>query len=115
MAKCQITAIVEMEYRLVMNPIYSNAETAVVTHIGFNKQQVIDYYNSLLVEPYSEEEPDSFNNGTKKYLKTFKKGSPLEGFNPLQPNEWDKPGIFGHGIHEVPGRILQMVSVIPME
>lgn len=54
------------------------------------REDLVAYYVSLLVGPYSD----------GKYSKYFKKGSPLEWYNPINDIRGD-PNSFGHGIHEM--------------
>jgi hypothetical protein len=58
------------------------------TSIGAYYQKLLDWYNSLKVEQYQ--------NG--QFRKSFKKGSPLEWYNPV----WTFDGVdpFGHGLSE---------------
>ncbi len=80
---------------LYLNMMRDRAETSQCVAIADDPQELIDWYNSLLTESYSDDFVEW--NGTKTYLKTFRKGSPLEWFNPVSsftPDSW------GHGIRE---------------
>ena len=73
----QITQV--KAYFLALNPIRSNFEKTNLVAISYDKQKLIDWYDSLKVEEYKEE----------NWNKTFKKGSVLEMYNPIAYNGMD--------------------------
>jgi hypothetical protein len=92
-----VTAEVNIEYILVLNPMMQNTEAYKEFGPFPSMEDAIKYHNDLLVETYLEEGPDWFGGPSKTYRKSFQKGSELEWMNPLMSFE---PGLFGHGIHE---------------
>lgn len=122
----QITAVGIFQYILVLNPMMSNTENGQEFGPFNTLQELKDYYQRELVEPYTDEGPNTFDGGTKKYRKTFRKGGPLEWMNPVhefipvfsQPDinspEWGKPGHFGHGVHEVLTGVRDVVKQFEM-
>ena len=85
---------------LRMNPMRGRAEDIKIIIASLERERVVNFYNEQLVEPYTEEGSPSFPVHGDKYLwrKTFKKGGPLEWFNPIDLNKVDHA--FGHGISE---------------
>lgn len=82
-------------YLLYLNMMRDRAESSQCVAIADDPQKLIDWYNSLIIEPYSEDFKEW--DWTKTYRKTFRKGSSLEWFNPVSsfiPND------YGHGIRE---------------
>ena len=75
-------------YYLVMNPVTDRAESNRIAMVSTDK-------NKLLLR-YTQEVVDSYNDG--HYHKVFRKGGPLEWYNPL----WDMARLdsFGNGIRE---------------
>ena len=75
-------------YCLIMNPVTDRAESGQISMMSFDKDRLLKAYESELVEGYKDD----------YYHKVFKKGGPLEWFNPL----WSVDGIdsFGHGLRE---------------
>lgn len=104
--QCQITALATYEYVLVLNPMMSNTEARADFGPFPTKEALMVFYNAEKVEPYKDEGVDTFcdpynKTGKKMYRKCFRKGGPLEWMNPLNEQEMQEPGLFGHGIHEV--------------
>jgi len=83
-------------YALLMQGMTNNSENIQLMALSFEKQKLIDWHNEQLVEPYEDDGPDNFNEGTKSYHKVFRKGGPLEWMNPVE--NFDQLGMFGHGI-----------------
>jgi hypothetical protein len=82
-----------------MNGIRQHTEDRNSVCIASDPQIIIRWYNEQLCEPYQEQEPSSFSPGEEKtYYKSFKKGGPLEYFNPLDSFE---PNYYGQGIIEI--------------
>lgn len=102
MAKYQLLATGVYEYFLILNPMMSNTESVQEFGPFLTREEVLEFYNSHKVDPYIEEGPDLFGNvDVKTYSKCFAKGSCLEWMNPLKVEEFEIPGYYGHGIHEV--------------
>lgn len=80
---------------LYLNMMRDRAESSQCVAIADEPQKLIDWYNSLITEPYSEDFEEW--NGPTTYRKMFKKGSSLEWFNPVVSFT---PDCFGHGIRE---------------
>jgi len=100
-----VNAIAEYKFVLVLNSMMGNTEGATEFGPYDTRDQLLTFYEGELVEPYMDEGPDLFDYSgsgkTKKYSKTFRKGGPLEWYNPLHGQEFYTPGYYGHGIHEV--------------
>lgn len=76
---------------LIMNDMREpNVENVRAVKVAENRQELVDFYFGELSE--------SYNDG--KWGKAFKKGGPLEWYNPV--GDIVKIGLFGDGIHEVP-------------
>lgn len=88
-------------YKLILNPMRGNTENANMVAIAYEKQKLIDWYNSLIAtEEYSEVGTPSFDchGDSHKWHKTFRQGSELEWYNPCYENF--EPNHHGHGISE---------------
>lgn len=115
MPKYQITGVGHYVYYFVLNSMMANAEQGAKFGPFDTKELARAAYDAELVEPYSEEGPDLFDYGNerttpKMYRKVFRKGGWLEHFNPLEPHEWETPGIFGHGLYEVLDNVTNVVK-----
>jgi hypothetical protein len=96
------TCHIKYKYVLVLNPMMSNVESCQEFGPFDTAEQARSFYDQHLApEPYTEEGPNMFGDGVKKYSKMFRKDSPLEWNNPLYGNEWETPNHWGHGLHEV--------------
>ena len=75
-------------YCLIMNPVTDRAESGRISVMSFDKDRLIKFYEGEIVESYNDD----------RFRKVFKKGGPLEWYNPL----WTLEGIdsFGHGLRE---------------
>ena len=62
-------------YKLILNPIRANYEATNIAAVSYDKQHLIDWYESLKVKPYVDE---------GRWSKSFKKGSPLEWYNTIE-------------------------------
>lgn len=95
------------KYRLLLNPMMGGVEQCVEILTAETMAEIKAFYDSQLVEPYSDEGPDCYQFGstpqTKTYHKSFRKGGPLEWYNPLSNPQWDNEEGFrdqwGHGVH----------------
>ncbi len=65
-------------YKLLLNPMHARTETISLVAISYDRQELIDWYESLKVESYIEE----------NWHKTFKKGSKLEWYNPFDHSSY---------------------------
>lgn len=87
-------------YKLILNPMRSNTEDATIVAIAYERQKLIDWYNSLkAIEVLVEEGAPSFecHGDSHRWHKTFKIGSELEWYNPCGNFERNH---YGHGISE---------------
>ena len=97
MAKYNITAVVEVAFTLSLNPIRGSMEDCHLITTVQNRETVQFLYDQEVVKPYRElENPDDPT--SKSYLKHFKKGGPLEWYNPLHQMEFIFPNVYGHGV-----------------
>jgi hypothetical protein len=81
-------------YVLYLNPMSAHTEA--------KEAKLIAYYNSEKApEPYSEEGAPTFecHGDSHTWNKIFKKGSPLEWYNPVWNNDFSLDR-HGHGIYE---------------
>ena len=93
-------------YKLILNPMRSNTEDGKMVAISYSKDKLLDWYKNEMEEKDYEEVGDpSFecHGDSHTWRKTFKKGSVLEWFNPI--NLFDRDSIegikeYGHGIQE---------------
>jgi len=78
---------------LVMNPMQGRAEGRTEVARAETREALIAFHERLRVEPYTDD---------NRWHKTFRRGSPLEWFNPLTPSELEEGySSFGHGIFDV--------------
>ena len=104
-------AVVEIRiYRLILNSMRGNTENRVIVAIAYEKQKLIDWYRSLLVEPYDEVGTPAFDcqGDSHVWRKSFMKGSELEWFNPL--TDIETLDSYGHGINDIWGTQEQINS-----
>lgn len=112
MPRYQITAVGVYSYVLVLNPMMGNTENRAQFGPFNSLEELKAFYERDKVEPYQEEGPNTFDGGTKKYWKSFRKGSPLEHMNTLEGScvgkdiiDWTNVDGFrnhyGHGVHLV--------------
>ena len=83
------TRIVEqvLVWKLILNPMTERTEAAELVAWSDDKEKLMSWYNSQLVEFYRDD----------NWGKTFSKGGILEWYNPMYQNgEIDS---FGHGLH----------------
>lgn len=75
-------------YCLIMNPMTDRAESGRISVMSFDKDRLVKFYEDEISEPYDDD----------RFRKVFKKGGPLEWYNPL----WTLEGVdsFGHGLRE---------------
>lgn len=66
---------------LALNPMQGNTENRSILAWSYSREALVKFVNDEIVEPYSDEGPDTFNGGTKKYQKWHRKGGPLEWYN----------------------------------
>ena len=71
-----------------MNPVTDRAESGRITMMSFDKNRLIERYNNEFTETYDDD----------RFRKVFKKGGPLEWFNPLYTLE--SVDSFNHGLAE---------------
>lgn len=74
---------------LALNRMFSKSEEVHIVVASLSKEKIEEFYKDQLApEPYDD--PDDSENQEwkdKVWRKTFKKGSPLEWFNPIDWNE----------------------------
>ena len=96
----------EKVWKLILNPMKGNTEDTTIVALAYEKQKLIDWYNSLLApEPYKDNGEASFpdkgdfvgyHNSAHSFHKVFIKGSELEWFNPCE--NFDGLNDFGQGL-----------------
>ncbi len=86
-------------WKLVLNPMTARTEAAELVAWSDDKDKLIEWYRSQMVEPYVETNLSSlgFHGKDYKWHKTFAKNSKLEWYNPT----FDDGSIssYGHGLH----------------
>ena len=77
---------------LAMNQMQGRAETYTEVARAETREALVAFHERLRVDPYTD----------NRWHKAFRKGSPLEWFNPLTPSELEGMGTnhFGHGIFD---------------
>jgi hypothetical protein len=108
MSRYFVNAIAEYQYTLILNPMMGNTESGSQFGPFLTREAALAFHDGERVELYTDEGVNTFDGGTKRYSKTFRKGGPLEWFNPLMPAERETPGCFGHGVHEVLTNVTQV-------
>ena len=93
-------------WKLILNPMKGNTENSTVVAVSYEKQKLIDWYNSLLApEPYTDKGEVSFpdkgdfagyENDSHSFHKVFIKGSELEWYNPC--DSFEVPDRNGQGL-----------------
>lgn len=67
-----------------MNRMVNRMEDREFVALAFDKQKLIDWYEGEKApEPYKEAGTNRWSGSPTMWMKTFKKGSELEWFNPL--------------------------------
>ena len=76
-------------HKLIMNPMNGRTEDSSLVAWSTDKNSLINWYdNEKEIEPYTDvQENYGFENSTRNWHKTFKKGSCLEWLNPLDSLE----------------------------
>lgn len=78
-------------YILVLNPINSAAEDGSIAAISDDYNRLVGWYKDQFAS-------ESWEDG--QWYKTFKKGSPIEWYNPCFSLKLNDTQPFGHGIHD---------------
>jgi len=82
-------------YDLYMNPMAGRCENVQLVKRFPSIEAAQKFYEGELVESYQDPGADSW--GYKRYNKSFRKGGPLEWYNPLY-GEWWKYRNYGAGL-----------------
>lgn len=85
-----ITGAIDEGYMLVLNPMTDRVESS-MPFGPFETAEKALAFHDMHRAPELWKDQD-------RWQKSFKKGSPLEWMNPLQPAEREKPNSFGHGV-----------------
>lgn len=112
-----IRAKAKYGFYLLLNPMMSNAESRMEFGPFPTREAARAFYDAEAVELYHESGADTFStvgSTEKKYHKFFRKDGPLEWCNPLHESEWNTPGLFGHGLHEVILDVYDIERVHPL-
>ena len=67
---------------LSLNMMRNNAESVDAVAWAETAEELEAFMNREAVEPYSEPGPSGFGHGTQQFHKRFRKGGPLEWYNP---------------------------------
>jgi hypothetical protein len=69
---------------LQLNSIYSRCEEREILFRAETREELIAFLNREKVEPYTESGPGGYGNegGVCEFNKSYRKGGPLENFNP---------------------------------
>jgi hypothetical protein len=93
----QVTQV--MVWKLILNPMRANTEASNLVAWSDDKDKLLNWYKSQLVEPYTDNGSPSFecHGESHNWYKVFAKGSELEWYNPMD-NEEGYPNHYGHGL-----------------
>lgn len=75
-------------YYLVMNPMTDRTESSKIVLMSESIDRLINYYADNFVEYYKDD----------NWSKSFRKGSPLEWYNPLSSLRENETNHWGHGL-----------------
>lgn len=114
MARYKLDCVGEFGFNLVLNPMQGNIEGYKRFGVFLTREEAIAFYQAEVVESYRESGPSTFGPGDKTYLKHFRKGGPLEWFNPLTEAEFEQQNSFGHGLEEVLIQVTQINKLYPI-
>jgi hypothetical protein len=93
-------AVIEVKiYLLHLNPMQERIEAGRVVAISPSIEALMSFYKGEETAPYQE---DGFNFLTQQdhvWNKHFKKGGPLEWYNPINIEGPEAINTWGHGIH----------------
>jgi len=86
-------------WKLILNPMRANTEASNLVAWSEDKDKLINWYKSQLVEPYIDADSPSFEcqGNYHNWQKVFAKGSELEWYNPMD-NEDYFPNCYGQGL-----------------
>lgn len=91
-------------YILVMNPMMGHTENRSAVAMSFEKEKLHQWYQDQICDPWTDEGENSFEptgdmggyyNEHHIWRKYFRRGSPLEWFNPIFD---ENLSIYGHGV-----------------
>lgn len=87
-------------WKLILNPMTAKTEHSDLVAWSEDRDKLLDWYKSQLVEPYAEKGSPSFECHGDSHIwhKVFAKGSALEWYNPME-NEQGHPNHHGQGLH----------------
>ena len=127
MAEYNANVILLTQFVLSMSSMFNCNLHPEIIRVANTKEELLDFYNNELVDPYDEEIPfylvDPFDNpfkprfienGKKIFHKSFRKGGPLENFIPLKQEEFDNVNIGSVGIYESSPKIKEIINKIPI-
>jgi hypothetical protein len=91
-------------YALYLNMMRDRAERMDLLATSEDLQRLQDYVHNELVQPYDDEGPGGFFNGTQTFHKVYRKGGPLEWYNPPAGLGLENFTSFTGGIRKIPNR-----------
>lgn len=85
-------------WKLILNPMRSNTEYSDLVAWSDDRDKLLGWYESQIVDPYVDEGSPSFecHGSSHNWNKCFAKGSVLEWYNPV--NVHDSPNHYGQGL-----------------
>jgi hypothetical protein len=84
-------------YALVLNMMRDRAERADIVAASDSLDELKAFESGERVEPYSDPGYSGFDGGSQTYRKAYRKGGPLEWYNPPDSMDHADPD-FGHGV-----------------
>lgn len=86
-------------WELILNPMRSNTESCDLVAWSDDRDKLLQWYKSKIVEPYTDNGSPSFecHGSSHNWHKVFEKGSELEWYNPMDSEE-GIPNHYGQGL-----------------
>jgi hypothetical protein len=84
-------------YGLVLNMMRDRMERADLVALADSRDELLAFVREETTEPYTDEGTSGFDGCNQKFHKAFRKGGPLEWYNPANLDGPPDPH-YGHGI-----------------
>lgn len=100
MALYNIVGTLDISFVLWLNMMRNRVESRTEVARFDTREEAIAFYKGELVEHYTDEGPNFLGDDTQPYRKYFRKGGPLEWFNPIMEEDLQGLNHRGFGIEE---------------